>query len=180
MTTVTKTDDRTTSHDVPDEERTPRRRSRRSIVVVVAVALAALTGFAVGWLGAGSDEAGDDDIVADVRAVQEDWFAAWNADDGDAVLAMMVPGGRHYCPATGSAGVSGRELVALVEEGWEMTDARIVSATRARSADDQTVGADHYVVITEFTLDGRPNYQSVLHLRGPDGALRVQDHHVAP
>ena len=54
---------------------------------------------------------------------RKEWFAAWNAEDGDAVLSMMASGGRHYCPATGTQGVSGGDLVAFVGEGWEMTGA---------------------------------------------------------
>lgn len=127
--------------------------------------------------GAGS---ADPDVVAEVRAVQEEWFAAWNAEDGDAVLSMMASGGRHYCPATGTQGVSGGDLAAFVEEGWEMTGADIVSATRTHTSGDPAAVKDDYVVVTEFTLNGHPGYLSILHLRGPEGSLRVLDHHAYP
>ena len=87
-------------------------------------------------------------LTAEVRSVQEEWFAAWNAKDGDAVRSMMVFGGRHYCPATGTNGASGADLVALVEEGWQMTDAEIVSATRTQTPGDPAVVSDDYVDLT--------------------------------
>ncbi len=115
-----------------------------------------------------------------MSAVQEEWFAAWNADDGDAVRSMMAFGGRHYCPATGTNGASGGDLVAFVGKGWRMTDAEIVSATGTRTPGDPAEVSDDYVVVTEFVLNGRPGYLSVLHLRGPEGSLRVLDHHAYP
>lgn len=119
-------------------------------------------------------------VTAEVRSVQEEWFAAWNAKDGDAVRSMMVFGGRHYCPATGTNGASGADLVALVEEGWPMTDAEIVSATRTQTPGVPAVVSDDYVVVTEFALNGHAGYHSVLHLRGPEGSLRILDHHAYP
>lgn len=120
------------------------------------------------------------DLTAEVRSVQEEWFAAWNAADGDAVVSMMAPDGRHHCPATGTEGVNGTELVAFVEEGWQMTDADIVSATTSRTPGDPTFLSADYVVVTDFALNGHPGYLSVLHLRGPQGSLRVLDHHAYP
>ena len=119
-------------------------------------------------------------LTAEVRSVQDEWFAAWNAKDGDAVRSMMVFGGRHYCPATGTNGASGADLVALVEDGWQMTDAEIVSATRTQTPGDPAVVSDDYVVVTEFALNGHDGYHSVLHLRGPEGSLRILDHHAYP
>ena len=119
-------------------------------------------------------------ITAEIRPVQEEWFAAWNASDGDATLSLMASGGRHYCPATGTQGVSGGDLAAFVEEGWEMTAADIVSATRTQNPGDSAATGDDYVVVTEFTLNGHPGYLSILHLRGLEGSLRVLDHHAYP
>lgn len=120
------------------------------------------------------------DVTAEVRAVQEQWFAAWNTTDGDAVVSMMAPGGRHYCPATGTNGVDGADLAAFVEQGWQMTDAEIISATTTRIPGDPTFASADYVVVTEFALNGHPGYHSVLHLRGPEGSLRVLDHRAYP
>jgi hypothetical protein len=120
------------------------------------------------------------DVTAEVRVVQEQWFAAWNATDGDTVVSMMAPGGRHHCPATGAEGVNGADLAAFVEEGWQMTDAEIVSATRTRTPGDSALLSADYVVVTEFALNGHPGYRSVLHLRGPEGSLRILDHHAYP
>ena len=103
-------------------------------------------------------------VTAEVRSVQDEWFAAWNAKDGDAVRSMMVFGGRHYCPATGTNGASGADLVALVEDGSGAVVGR---------------GDDH-VVVTEFALNGHDGYHSVFHLRGPERSLRILDHHAYP
>ena len=61
-----------------------------------------------------------------------------------------------------------------------MTDAEVVSATRTQTPGDPAVVKRDYVVVTGFTLDGRPGYLSVLHLRGREGSLRVLDRNAYP
>ncbi len=166
-------------HDVRSEHgeaAAPHGMRHRSGVAVVAV-LAAILGIGLGWMVGPADR---DGVPADVREFERAWLEAWNAADGDAVLALSLPGGRHYCPATGAAGVSGDELVAFVEEGWRMTDPEVVSVARSTQPDGQPYSDEEYVVVIEFTLNGRPGYLSVLHLRGTDGALRFNEHHTYP
>lgn len=157
------------------EDAAGRRRGRQLVVMVVV--LAVIVGFGLGWL-IGMDRA---DVASDdVRELHAEWVAAWNAEDGDALVSLMLPGGRHYCPATGDAGVSGDELAAFVERGWQMTDVEIVSVARSPASAIMGHEGHDYVVVTEFTLNGRPGYLSVLHLVGREGLLRVHEHVTYP
>jgi hypothetical protein len=119
-------------------------------------------------------------VAADMVQMQEAWLEAWSAGDGDAVLAMMAPGGRHYCPASGPQGVSGSGLRAFVEHEYVMTDSKIVSAVCTQLPGDPAAVRNDCLVVTEGTLNGHPGYTTVLHLRGLEGSLRVVDHHAYP
>lgn len=166
-------------HDVQSERMevaAPHGGRHRSGIVAAAI-LAAILGFGLGWMVGPADR---DHVPADIREFERAWLEAWNAADGEAVLALALPGGRHFCPATGAAGVSGDELVAFVEEGWRMTDPEIMSVARSTQPDGQPDSGDEYVVVIELTLNGRPGYLSVLHLRGTNGALRFSEHHTYP
>ncbi len=116
----------------------------------------------------------------DLLMVQQAWLEAWNAGDGEAVLTMMAPGGRHYCPGSGTQGVSGSDLSAFVEHGYVMTDAEVVSAVCTQVPGDPAFVTNDCLVATEGTLNEHPGYTTVLHLRGREGSLRVIDHHAYP
>lgn len=167
--------------ETPDTPTEAWAVTRRSLLVTV-IALVAFVGFGAGWLLNSDDETEQEQTVVDpeVRQLHEDWFADWNAADGEAVEARMTLDGRHYCPLSGADGVGGEELVAFVERGWQMTDAEIVSVTRTATLAGPNAGSDDYVVVTEFTLDEHAGYTSVLHLRTVGGELRIHEHHAYP
>ena len=119
-------------------------------------------------------------VGEDLLMAQQAWLEAWNAGDGDAVLSMMAPGGRHYCPGSGTQGISGSDLSAFVEHGYVMTDAEVVSVVCTDVTGDPGVVANDCLVVTEGTLNEHPGYTTVLHLRGREGSLRVVDHHAYP
>ena len=116
----------------------------------------------------------------DLLMVQHAWLEAWNAADGETVLTMMAPGGRHYCPGSGTQGISGSDLSAFVEHGYVMTEAEVMSAVCTQMPGDQAVVTNDCLVVTEGTLNEHPGYTTVLHLRGREGSLRVVDHHAYP
>ena len=58
-----------------------------------------------------------------------------------------------------------------------MTDAEILTVARQPGT---TPSRDEYIVVTDFTLNGRPDYLSVLYLRGAEDSLRILEHHAYP
>ena len=116
----------------------------------------------------------------DLRTIQQAWSEAWSGGEGEVVLGMMAPGGRHYCPGSGTQGLSGNELSAFVEHGYALTDAEVVSAVCTDVPGDPAIVKRDCLVTTEGTVNGHPGYTTVLHLRGQEGSLRVVDHHAYP
>ena len=152
---------------------------RRLFAVGAAIVIAALLGFGVGRMVADGGDARSD-ISAELRAVHEEWFAAWNAADGEAVRAMMAPSGRHYCPGSGTSGVSGDDLTHFVDKGFTAADIEIVGAMSVSTPGTACGTSDDHFIVTELTLDGHPGYLSVLQLRGPEDSLRVLSHRAFP
>ena len=84
-----------------------------------------------------------------------DWTTAWNAGDGDAVVALMTPGGRHVCSLQPAPGVAGEELAGFVAmfrttfgfEGRHLSDPVIVESSDGYlvtvALDGGSVGAGH-------------------------------------
>lgn len=140
-------------------------RPRSSIVLVVAFVLVGLLGFGLGWLAfrdTGSD------VPDEIDQLLEDFNAAWNEGDGDAALAVMAPGGRHYYRALRS-GVSGDELVSMI--------ARLGVNNQFRDFElESVIGDDPYVVVQRGTVYGTDGF-SVFHITEVDGELRIAMHY---
>lgn len=74
--------------------------SRRGVVTLLLVGVAALLiGLGAGWL-AFSPEA-PDDVDREIQALVDDYVAAWNVQDGQAVVALMTEDGMHYSGGAG-------------------------------------------------------------------------------
>ena len=154
------------------------RSSRRSYWMIGgATILSLLLGLGIGM--AVADEAEPDNengLPTAVQKIHEDWFAAWDDANGDAVLAMMAPGGRHYCPGSGTDGVSGPDLAAFVDKGFSVSDVEIIGTISMSTPGDSSDASHDHVVVTQHTLNGHEGYVSILHLRGQDDSLRVLSH----
>ena len=159
------------------EEPARKRGWRRWASAAALIVLAVVAAFVLGRQTSGDD---GETVSPEVRELHAEWVAAWNAEDGEAVVSLMLPRGRHYCPATGDAGVSGDQLASFVERGWQMTDVEIVSVTTSPASALVGHAGHDYVVVSELTLNDRPGYVSVLHLAGPEGVLGVHQHITYP
>lgn len=164
-------------HDEPDG-----RVSRGSYLIPgAALILGLLVGLGVGVMVAGADGAETEiRLPAAVREFHADWYAAWNEGNGDAVMSMMAPGGRHYCPGTGADGAGGQELAEFVATGLVLSDIEVLGAIAVDTPGDASGLSQDHVVVTELTVDGHPGYVAVLHLRGSDDQLRVVSHRAFP
>ncbi len=152
-----------------------RSNKRNYWIAAGAIVFALLLG-----MGAGIAVAGDSETEADVpNAVEQlhsDWYSAWNDADGTAVVSMMAPAGRHYCLATGNDGASGQELADYVDGGLAITDVEMAGVFTLNTPGTGDGSSQDHIVVTTLTVDGHPNYVSVLHLRGPDDDLEVLSH----
>jgi hypothetical protein len=162
MATIIENDTR--QSDVRTTADTGRRRSSK-FVLVVAFVLVGLLGFGLGWLA--FRDTGTD-VPDDIEQLVEDWGAAWNAGDGDAVVALMTPGGRHYF-AGRAEGMMGDELVAMID-GFGATDAFDVNEYEA------FVGDDPYILIMSGTVSSTEGY-SVYEITEFDGEMKIRVHY---
>ncbi len=83
----------TLDDQTPGPMTTPKSRARVPAFVLGAMAL----GLLIGWFTAPSDDE-QTDFESDVAQLVEDYRAAWDAGDGEAVLALMADNGVHTCP----------------------------------------------------------------------------------
>ncbi len=87
----------------------PTRGGRWPIVALAVMVVAAL-GAGTWWL---VDEYTG--IDRQIEVLIDDYLQAWVDGDGEALLAVMTPGGRHVSSGTPDTGYSGEALAAFVE-----------------------------------------------------------------
>lgn len=163
------------------EEPADRKSKRSYWVVGGALVLGLLVGLGIGMVVAGEAEAESEvTIPAAVEELHAAWYAAWNEADGETVQAMMAPGGRHYCPGTGIDGAGGDELAEFVDKGFTVADVETVGTISVNTPGDPSGASKDHFVVTQLTLDGHPDYLSVLHLRGQEDSLHVLAHRAFP
>ena len=69
--------------------------SRRGVVTLLVVGVAALLiGLGAGWLA--FSPVPPDDVDREIQALVDEYVAAWNIQDGQAVVALMTEDGKHY------------------------------------------------------------------------------------
>ena len=153
---------------------------RRNYVILGGAAIiSVLIGFAIGVLITDDADA-EATLPPAVQATHDDYFAAWNEADGKAVVAMMAPAGRHYCPGTGDDGASGEELADFVDKGLVISDIEVASVVTLDTPGLSPDASQDHIVVTTLAVDGHHGYVDVLHLRGTDGNLEVLSHRAFP
>ena len=164
-------------HEQPSE-----RSNRRSYGMLGgAIVLGLVAGMGIGMAVAGEPEAGTEiALPAAVQEVHDAWYKAWNDADGKAVVSMMAPAGRHYCPGSGIDGVSGEDLADFVDKGFSVADVEIVGMVSMGTPAEGLGTSQDHVVVTQLTLEGHEGYISTLHLRGQEDSLRVLSHRAFP
>ena len=129
MTTLERPHDEVldTSSAVSDR---PDRRSRMGLVVTFVAVIALVVGGAIGWFvrGGGDDAivlSGDGDLTErqlDMVDFMDDYSAAWQRGDGEAVAAMYIDNGTFVTLGT-EYRVDDGSLAAFVESGdWGSLD----------------------------------------------------------
>jgi hypothetical protein len=88
---------------------TPAAGARWPIVALVVMVVAVL-GLGTWWLV--DQYTGVD---RQIEVLLDDYLQAWSNGDGEALLAVMAPGGRHVSDGTPAGGLGGEELAAFVE-----------------------------------------------------------------
>jgi hypothetical protein len=157
--------------------------SSRARVLVVLTAIAMLVlGLLGGWLLAsdGDDSATwggeiDEATLAEIDQLLDDYWAAWDAGDGQAVVAVMATDGWFSSANTAQGGYSGDQLASYVDryEDLEFTPVgpttvietaagyEVAGAERVDEWTPEPLWAlDHFVIVEE------------------DGQLRIASHQV--
>ncbi len=147
--------DKELGHDVP--------RGRRGGFRMLAVLLAALVGFGLGWLV--FDDSGVD-VPSEVDAVLDDYRSAWNSADGELAVGFMTADGVHISSGY-PGGVSGDRLIGVIDN---------VYLSGVRNIEYVSVSGDSpYLVVMSATAFGYDGY-SVFHMVEEAGELKIARH----
>ncbi|MDH3294570.1 MAG: hypothetical protein OER95_09660 [Acidimicrobiia bacterium] len=137
-------------------------RTPPMMVLGLAVLIAALVGFGIGWLV--FRDSGGVDLPTDVDQLLDDYTTAWTEGDGDAAVALMIEGGIHISQETELAGVSGDTL------------ARAINVVRVNIENVETVavwGELPYMVVAQSAdVRGQPTI-SVYEITEQSGEPRI-------
>lgn len=152
-----------TTQTIEVKEPVETTRGRTPLFLGLAVVLAALVGFGVGWLVFRDTGV---DVPSDVRELLDDYQAAWEAHDGDLAVSYMTEGAAHISAFTGPEGFSGDRLASFIDGAGTFT-----------VEDNEYVwvlGDEPYLVARSQTAGGDPGL-SVFQIVERDGVLKIAD-----
>lgn len=160
----------------------PVKSSRARIVAILFGIGMLMLGIIGGWILAGDgDDPGtwggeiDDATLAEIDDLLDDYWAGWDAGDGDAVVALMASDGWFSSVNTAEGGYTGEQLASYVDRYGSLEFTQVgpttVIETRvgyevagAERVDEYTPepfwALDHFVIVEE------------------DGQLRIASHRV--
>ena len=162
---------------------TEQVHSSRARVLVIAVAVAMLgLGFLGGWMLArgGDDPASwggeiDAATLAEIDGLLEDYWAAGDAGDGEAVVAVMATDGWFSSANTGQGGYSGEQLASYVDRYGDLVFTQVGPTTVIETAAGyEVVGAERVDEWTDKPLWALDHFVIV----DEDGQLRIASHQV--
>jgi len=149
----------------PDEDLTHGVvRARSSVYVIMAVVLAALIGFGVGWLVFRDSGV---DVPSEVRELVDGYELATNNADGDAAVEFMTAGGVHVSGGTPAGGLSGDDLADFID-----------AVPTGLVVDSEYVGVfgdTPYIVVRSATAGFQDGY-SVFPIVNEFGELKIASH----
>lgn len=148
---------------VQEHETTTLVERRRTGVVVLAIAIAALLGFGLGW--AAFRDTGTD-VPDDVQELIDTYTDAWNDADGEAAAALMSSDARFWGDSYTSDPLTRDEVVDWVD-GVRPDSIETLSST--------VMNDDPYVVVLENTVGGIHGY-SMVTIDELGGQLLILDH----
>ena len=161
---ATETLERTEAQEAQEARTTTLVERRRTGFVVLAIVVAALLGFALGW--AVYRDTGTD-VPGDVEQLLDDYVDAWNTSDGQAAAALMTPSARFYAQGyTGYDGFSRDELVAWIDG---------VLPDQIEQLSTTVIGDDPYVVVVEGNV-GTVHGHSIFMVDEIADQLLILDH----
>jgi hypothetical protein len=148
-----------------DEQPTTVVERRRTGFVVLAIVMAALLGFGLGW--AMFRDTGTD-IPADVQELMDAYAEAWNEPNGEAAVALMTPGARFYAS------------IYVPDEGYggdDLADYINGLGSDAITTESMTViGDGPYLVVGEDRAGGYDG-TSAIHVVNSGDELLISGHH---
>ena len=154
---------------------------RRGWVTTALIALAALlVGLGAGWLVFSPEP--PDDVDREIQALIDDYVAAWNVQDGQAVVALMTEDGKHFSGGAGngkeaSSDSPAHSLAYFVEHHVAGATFRSVNDAVIRTEDGPPYLAANVIEIGSGA-DGGDAFQSVevYKIVPEDGVLKIQVH----
>lgn len=148
-----------------DEQATTVVERRRTGFVVVAIVMAALLGFGLGW--AMFRDTGTD-VPADVQELMDAYAEAWNEPNGEAAVALMTPGARFYASMIVPVeGYGGDELVDHING---------LSGDAITTESMTVIGDGPYLVVSQDRA-GAYDGTSAVYIVSSGDDLRISGHH---
>ncbi len=148
-----------------DEQPTTVVEGRRTGFAVLAIVMAALLGFGLGW--AMFRDTGTD-VPADVQELMDAYTEAWNEPNGEAAVALMTPGARFYASMTiPDEGYAGDDLVDYING---------LRSDAITSGSMTVIGDDPYLVVSQDRAGGYDGTSAVFVVSSGDELL-ISGHH---
>ncbi len=159
----------------------PARSSRTRVFAILTGIGMLVLGLLGGWmLASGGDDTWgggeiDDATLAEIDELLDDYWAGWDAGDGDAVVALMAEDGWFTSVNTAESGYTGDQLASYVNRYSNLEFTRVGPTTVIETrAGFEVMGAervDEYTPEPFFALD---HFVIV----DEDGQLRIASHQV--
>jgi ketosteroid isomerase-like protein len=163
--------------EAPDAPPTGGRKPTRWrwVAVVAAVVAAALLGLLGGRMIFAPEQVPDE-----VQTLVDDYTAAWDAGDGDAVVALMTEDGAHYSNEAQEGKLAADDgplgLAALVD-GWEgLTFEPASELVATHDGPPYEVARVLNVRPETSSTEGQDVVEIYLIVRDADGSLKIQTH----
>jgi hypothetical protein len=159
------------------EEMTADKRDRRQRLTIVALTIALVASLA--WITFGTRAPSPDAAPAEIVELMEDYTAAWNAYDADALEALVTNGYRIRSTAFDySLEDVGEYLIPYLGElEWQATLSKSLYATREEGSRRWLVSAEPGVIESDGYQDGIASTVDVwVVVEQADGTFLVRDH----
>lgn len=176
-------DERTTSPTAPPTDATEPVRPSRARLAKILVALGAFVlGLFGGWMltNGGDDPATwggevDGAVLTEIDELLDDYWAAWDAGDGEAVVALMSTDGWFASNNTASVGYTGEQLASYVDSYGDLEFTQVGPVTVIETiAGYEVAGAERVDEYTPEPLWALDHFVII----DQDGQLRIASHQV--
>ena len=163
--------------DLIDGEAAQEKQERRQRLTIVVLTVALVASLA--WITFGTRAPSPHEVPAEIVELLEDYTAAWNAYDADALEALITNGYRVRSTSQEWRFEDVRDDVIpyISETGWKATLSESLYATREQGSRRWLVSAEPSVIESSVYMDGAASTVDVwIVIEQPPGTYLVREH----